>query len=237
MPDLLRLEGVTAGYGDSVVLDEVSLAVEEGGSLALLGRNGMGKSTLLLTVMGLTHLRAGRLVFAGADLAAVPTYQRARRGLGWVPQGRLVFPSLTVEEHLTAVARPGYWNVPRLYQLLPRLERCRRNRGNQLSGGEQQQLAIARALMLNPRLLLLDEPFEGLAPLLVQELTDAIRSMVASSGLSLLLVEQQVALALDLTVAVAVLERGRVVQRGPSQSLRGQEQRLLGLGPHPGAGG
>jgi branched-chain amino acid transport system ATP-binding protein len=141
-----------------------------------------------------------------------------------------------VQEHLTAVARPGYWSLPRLFQLLPRLERCRRNRGNQLSGGEQQLLAIGRALMLNPRLLLLDEPFEGLAPLLVQELTDAIRTMVESGGLSLLLVERQVALALDLTVEVALLERGRVVHRGPSQSLREQEQRLLGLGVHSGAG-
>jgi len=232
MADLLRLEAVTAGYGDAVVLEEVSLALERGGSLALLGRNGAGKTTLVLTIMGFTRVRGGRLRLGDADLGAMPSHRRARAGLGWIPQERWVFPSLTVEEHLTSVARPGHWNLRNVFALLPRLEERRRNRGNQLSGGEQQMLAIARALMLNPRVLLLDEPMEGLAPILVQELAGAIRRMVDESGVALVLVEQHVRVALALTAQAMVLERGRVVHEGGSAALAADAEamgRLAGV--------
>ena len=219
MPELLAVENVTAGYGEGVVLDGVSLALDEGDSLALLGRNGVGKTTLLVTLMGLTRLRSGRLRWRGADLAALPTHRRSRAGLGWVPQERFMFPSLTVEEHLTAVARPGRWNVKRVYELFPRLEERRANFGNQLSGGEQQMLAIARALMVNPSLLLLDEPMEGLAPIIVQELMNVIRELVAEGGMAVIVVEQHAKLALALTRQAIVLERGRVVHRSASEAL------------------
>ena len=219
MADLLAVEGVVAGYGDSVVLEDVSFTVQEGGSLALLGRNGVGKTTLLLTLMGITRLRRGRVSWRGSDLTAVPTHLRAHAGLGWVPQERCVFPSLTVEEHLEVVARPGEWTLQRVYELFPRLAQRREHLGNQLSGGEQQMLAIGRALMVNPTLLLLDEPMEGLAPVVVQELASLIRRMVGQSRMALILVEQHARLALGLTSDALVLERGRVVHRGPSAAL------------------
>ena len=226
MPELLAVENVTAGYGEGVVLDGVSLALDEGDSLALLGRNGVGKTTLLVTLMGLTRLRSGRLRWRGADLAALPTHRRSRAGLGWVPQERFMFPSLTVEEHLTAVARPGRWNVKKVYELFPRLEERRANFGNQLSGGEQQMLAIARALMVNPSLLLLDEPMEGLAPIIVQELMNVIRELVAEGGMAVIVVEQHAKLALALTRQAVVLERGRVVHRSASEALLADPDRL-----------
>ncbi len=219
MAELLAVEGLTAGYGDSVVLDDVSLTLDEGGTLALLGRNGMGKTTLLVTLMGLTRVRRGSLRWRDTDLARLPTHRRSQSGLGWVPQERFMFPSLTVEEHLTAVARPGHWNVARVYGIFPRLEERRRNYGNQLSGGEQQMLAIARALMVNPSLLLLDEPMEGLAPIIVQELMSVIRDLVADSGMAVIVVEQHAKLALALTQNAIVLERGRVVHRANSAAL------------------
>ena len=219
MADLLVAEGVVAGYGDSVVLEDVSFTLQEGGSLALLGRNGVGKTTLLLTLMGLTRLRRGRVSWRGSDLAPVPTHLRAHAGLGWVPQERCVFPSLTVEEHLDVVARPGDWTLRRVYELFPRLAQRRDHLGNQLSGGEQQMLAIGRALMVNPTLLLLDEPMEGLAPVVVQELASLIRRMVGQSRMALILVEQHARLALGLTSDALVLERGRVVHRSPSTAL------------------
>jgi len=217
--DLLSVDGVVAGYGDSVVLEDVSFTLQEGGSLALLGRNGVGKTTLLLTLMGLTRLRRGRVSWRGSDLAPVPTHLRAHAGLGWVPQERCVFPSLTVEEHLDVVARPGDWTLRRVYELFPRLAQRRDHLGNQLSGGEQQMLAIGRALMVNPTLLLLDEPMEGLAPVVVQELASLIRRMVGQSRMALILVEQHARLALGLTSDALVLERGRVVHRSPSTAL------------------
>jgi branched-chain amino acid transport system ATP-binding protein len=219
MPELLAVEGLCAGYGDSVVIDDVSFALEEGDSLALLGRNGMGKTTLLTTLMGLTQRHRGSLRWRGTDLAALPTHRRCHAGLGWVPQERFVFPSLTVEEHLTAVARPGPWTVPKVYEIFPRLGQRRANFGNQLSGGEQQMLAIARALMVNPRLLLLDEPMEGLAPIIVQELMGVIRELVEETGMTVIVVEQHAKLALSLTRKAIVLERGRVVHAGDSESL------------------
>ena len=219
MAELLAVEGISAGYGDGIVLEDVSLALDEGDSLALLGRNGMGKTTLLVTLMGLTRVRAGRLRWRGADLAALPTYRRSQSGLGWVPQERYMFPSLTVEEHLTAVARPGHWNTARVYEVFPRLAERRGNFGNQLSGGEQQMLAIGRALMVNPRLLLLDEPMEGLAPIIVQELMNVIRDLLTESGMAVIVVEQHAKLALSLTRQAVVLERGRVVHRAASEDL------------------
>ena len=226
MAELLAIEGLTAGYGDAVVLEDVALNLEEGGSLALLGRNGMGKTTLLMTLMGLTRLRGGTLRWRGSDLAALPTHRRSRSGLGWVPQERFMFASLTVEEHLTVVARPGPWNVARVYEIFPRLAERRANFGNQLSGGEQQMLAIGRALMVNPALLLLDEPMEGLAPIIVQELMGVIRELVEDAGLAVIVVEQHAKLALALTRQTIVLERGRVVHRAPSETLLREPETL-----------
>ena len=218
MSELLALENVVAGYGESRVLEDVSFVLREGDSLALLGRNGVGKSTLLMTLMGLTRLHGGSMRWLGGDLARLATHRRAQMGLGWVPQERLVFPSLTVEEHLTVVARPGAWTLPKIYEIFPRLHERRANMGNQLSGGEQQMLAIARALMVNPRLLLLDEPMEGLAPIIVQELTRIIAVLV-KQGMTVIVVEQHARLALSLTSRAIVLERGRVVHDGESRGL------------------
>jgi len=229
MAELLAVEGLTAGYGDAVVLEDVALSLDEGDSLALLGRNGMGKTTLLVTLMGLTHMRSGTLRWRGGNLAALPTHQRSRSGIGWVPQERYMFASLTVEEHLTAVARPGPWNVARIYATFPRLEERRANFGNQLSGGEQQMLAIARALMVTPALLLLDEPMEGLAPIIVQELMTVIRELVANGGMAVIIVEQHAKLALTLTRQAIVLERGRVVHRAASEALLKEPETLRRL--------
>lgn len=219
MAELLSFERVTAGYGNAVVLDDVSFGLDAGGSLALLGRNGVGKTTLLATLMGFTRLHGGRIRWRGADIARVPPHRRARAGLGWVPQERWMFPSLTVEEHLTAVAWPGAWDVARVYRTFPRLEERCRNLGNQLSGGEQQMVAIARALVTNPALLLLDEPMEGLAPIIVQELGRAIRALVDEGGMAVILVEQHARLALELTRRVLVLDRGRIVHASASADL------------------
>ena len=226
MAELLAVEGVTAGYGESVVLEDLSFALEEGDSMALLGRNGVGKTTLLITLMGLTRLHRGTLRWRGADLAALPTHRRSHAGLGWVPQERFMFPSLTVEEHLTAVARPGRWTVARVYEIFPRLAERRANFGNQLSGGEQQMLAIGRALMVNPQLLLLDEPMEGLAPIIVQELMNVIRELVDDGGMAVIVVEQHAKLALTLTRKAVVLDRGRVVHRADSDALLADPERL-----------
>jgi branched-chain amino acid transport system ATP-binding protein len=226
MAELLALDKVSAGYGESVVLEDISLAMQEGDSLALLGRNGVGKTTLLITLMGLTQLHAGAIRWRGADIARVPTHRRAQGGLGWVPQERHMFPSLTVEEHLTVVARPGSWNLKRIYDIFPRLQERRANMGNQLSGGEQQMLAIARALMTNPQLLLLDEPMEGLAPIIVQELMRVIRKLISEEGLSVIVVEQHARLALSITRQAIVLDRGRIVHAGSSDSLLADGERL-----------
>ena len=225
MAELLALERVTAGYGESIVLEDVSLAMQDGDSLALLGRNGVGKTSLLMTLMGLTRLHGGTIHWQGADFASVPTYRRAHAGLGWVPQERHMFPSLTVEEHLTVVARPGEWDVKKIYEFFPRLQERRANLGNQLSGGEQQMLAIARALMLNPRLLLLDEPMEGLAPIIVQELVRVIGTLIGK-GMSVMIVEQHARLALSLTHRAIVLERGRIVHDSTSASLLADQATL-----------
>ncbi len=219
MTELLRVEGISAGYGDAVVLEHVDLRLDAGDSLALLGRNGVGKSTLLATLMGFTRVRGGTVFWQGRDVGRTPPHRRAQAGIGWVPQERWVFPSLTVEEHLSAVARPGPWDVPKIYRIFPRLEERRSNLGNQLSGGEQQMLAIARALMVNPALLLLDEPLEGLAPIIVQELQRVIAGLIADSGMAVIVVEQHARMALAMTRQALVLDRGRVVHRSDSASL------------------
>jgi branched-chain amino acid transport system ATP-binding protein len=226
MAELLAMENVSAGYGDSVVLENVSLQLGECDSMALLGRNGVGKTTLLTTLMGLTRLHDGAIRWRGGDLSVLPTYKRAHAGLGWVPQERFMFPSLTVEEHLTAVARPGPWDLEKVYGIFPRLKERRTNFGNQLSGGEQQMLAIARALMVNPSLLLLDEPMEGLAPIIVQELMSVIRDLLAEGGMAIIIVEQHAKLALTLAKHAVVLDRGRVVHQSESESLLADAQTL-----------
>ncbi len=212
---LLELKDVRAGYGDAVVLDGVSLAVPDNGSLAVLGRNGVGKSTLLMTIMGMTRLFRGEILFQGRSIASMPAHRRARLGLGWVAQEREIFPSLSVEENLTVAARPGRWDLAAVYKLFPRLAERKGNMGNQLSGGEQQMLATARALMTNPALLLLDEPLEGLAPIIVDELADALKKM-KDEGTAALLVEQHTDLALALTDDAVVIERGAIVHRARS---------------------
>jgi branched-chain amino acid transport system ATP-binding protein len=222
---LLAVDGLVAGYGDSIILEDVSIELAARGSLALLGRNGVGKTTLIASLLGLTRVHRGTVRFAGADLTGSPPYARAHAGMGWIPQERDIFPSLTVKENLTVIARPGPWTLERVYRLFPRLEERSRNLGNQLSGGEQQMLAIGRALMLNPTLLLLDEPFEGLAPNLVEELEHAIGLMMGE-GIAMLLVEQHVEAALRLSENAVVLERGRVTHAGPSAGLM-QDRALL----------
>jgi branched-chain amino acid transport system ATP-binding protein len=229
---LLTLADVHAGYGDALVLHDVSLEVPQNGSLAVLGRNGVGKSTLLMTVMGYTQMRSGRIGFRGSDITRAEPHSRARAGIGWVAQEREIFPSLTVEENLTTTARPGHWTLERAFQMFPRLKERRRNMGNQLSGGEQQMLAIARALMTNPLLLLLDEPLEGLAPVIVEELITAIKLMLSDRRLAIVLVEQHTDIALELTEQAIVLERGAVAWRGKSADLSNDTatlERLVGL--------
>ena len=216
---MLALEHVFAGYGEAIVMDDCSLAMNEGESIALLGRNGVGKSTLLLTIMGHTKVHRGAIRWCGQDLVKMPPHARARAGLGWVPQEREIFPSLTVEENLAVTALPGKWNLKSIYALFPRLQERRKNLGNQLSGGEQQMLAIGRALMLNPKVLLLDEPLEGLAPVIVEELCLSIDRMIRSEGQSLILVEQHVEQALRLTNRAIILERGRVVHNAECSDL------------------
>jgi len=226
MTELLALDEVRAGYGESIVLEDVSLRIEEGGSLALLGRNGVGKSTLLRTLMGLTSLRSGAIRFRGENIVKLAPHQRAARGLGWVPQERYMFPSLTVNEHLAAVARPGFWTIPEVYRIFPRLRERSANKGTQLSGGEQQMLAIGRALMVNPSLLLLDEPTEGLAPIIVQELMNIVEDLISESGMAVIVVEQHARLALSLTAEAIVLDRGRVVHASPSSELLADRDKL-----------
>jgi len=233
MPEtLLAISDLRAGYGESIVLDGISLQLPEGGSLAVLGRNGVGKSTLLLTMMGFTRVTAGSISWRARDITRVAPHRRARLGIGWVAQEREVFPSLTVEENLTVAARPGRWDLHAIYALFPRLQERRRNMGNHLSGGEQQMLAIARALTTNPALLLLDEPLEGLAPIIVDELTDAIGRMMADAGTAIILVEQHTDVALSLAQEAIVIERGTIALQGPSQTLLTDQaslDRLVGL--------
>jgi branched-chain amino acid transport system ATP-binding protein len=228
----LSLESIDAGYGDTIVLEGVSLSLPPGGTLTVLGRNGVGKTTLLATIMGHTALRAGRIAFGGSDISALPAYRRARLGIGFVPQEREVFPSLTVEENLRVAERAGagaHRSVERIYQFFPPLADRRGNRGNQLSGGEQQMLAIGRALMGNPSLILMDEPLEGLAPVIVDALLAGLERLKGEAGLAMLLVEQHARLALGFAENAIVLDRGRIVFSGPSRDLLAAPDRLDAL--------
>ena len=230
--NFLSLRDVRAGYGEAIVLDGVSFDLPKGGSLAVLGRNGVGKSTLLLTIMGHTRLHRGSIIWEGRDIARVAAHKRALGGLGWVAQEREIFPSLTVEENLTVAARPGRWTLQAIYNLFPRLQERRGNKGNHLSGGEQQMLAFGRALMTNPRLLLLDEPMEGLAPIIVEEIAAAIERMTAEGDMAFILVEQHSHLALSLTREAIVIERGAIVHRAQSEQLASDHEtleRLIGI--------
>ena len=238
MSDGLVLDGVEAGYGETVVLEGISLDLPPGGSLALLGRNGVGKTTLLATVMGHCVLRAGHIRFAGQEVSGLPPHRRVRLGIGLVPQEREIFASLTVEENLTVAARgagsttaPGVngWTVERIYALFPNLAERRRGMGNQLSGGEQQMLAIGRALMGNPTLLLLDEPLEGLAPVIVDRLLQALQVLRTETRLTMVLTEQHARLALEFSDQAVVLDRGRVVHEAPSAELLASPERLATL--------
>ena len=226
---MLSLSKVRAGYGETVVLEDVDLELPERGALAVLGRNGVGKSTLLATVMGHTTFHSGKVTFAGTAIDALPVYERSALGIGYVPQERLIFPSLTVHENLDVARRPGRWTLERVYQLFPRLQERKSAYGNQLSGGEQQMLAIGRALMGNPSLLLMDEPLEGLAPIIVESLLAALRRLIAEDSLALVLVEQHAKLALQVTQSALVLNRGRVSYAGPSAELLADPQRLAAL--------
>ena len=229
MSEGLKLSGVTAGYGETIVLQDVSLELPAGGTLALLGRNGVGKTTLLATIMGHTRLRAGSIRFAGRELTPLAPFRRARLGIGFVPQEREIFPSLTVAENLTVAGRPGRWSLDRIYDFFPSLAERRQHRGNQLSGGEQQMLAIGRALIGNPSLLLMDEPLEGLAPVIVDALLLGLDRLKLEDDLGLLLVEQHARLALELAQQAIVLDRGAIVFSGPSRELLAAPDRLAGL--------
>jgi len=229
MPDALRLIGVRAGYGETVVLEDVEFALPERGALAVLGRNGVGKTTLLATVMGHTTFHAGDIQYRGASITRLPVYERSRLGIGLVPQAREIFPSLSVEENLIVAAQPGRWTLERVYGLFPRLAERRGHMGNQLSGGEQQMLAIGRALMGNPSLLLMDEPLEGLAPIIVEALLDAMKRLIRDEALTVVLVEQHAKLALGVTQDALVLNRGRIAYHGTSAELLADPERLTSL--------
>jgi len=229
MSDLLRIEGLRAGYGETVVLEDVALALPEHGTLSLLGRNGVGKTTLLASIMGHTTRHAGEVIFKNSSLDRKQPHQRSRAGVGYVPQEREIFPSLTVEENLTVAHRAGRWTLSRVYDLFPRLAERKSHMGNQISGGEQQMLAIGRALMGNPSLLLMDEPLEGLAPIIVEMLRKSLERLIAEDALAIVLVEQSARVALEMTENVVVLDRGRVSFSGRSRVLLDDPERLAGL--------
>jgi branched-chain amino acid transport system ATP-binding protein len=230
MTELLTCESLSAGYGATIILDRVSFAVEAGTTLAVLGRNGVGKTTLLATLLGHTTRHGGTITFAGRSIGEMKPFRRARLGIGAVPQEREIFPSLTVEENLTVAARGADgWTLDRVYALFPNLAERRRGMGNQLSGGEQQMLAIARALMGNPSLLLLDEPLEGLAPVIVERLLEALRQLRTAAGLTMILTEQQARLALAFSDRAIILDRGRIVHAAPAPELLAEPERLAVL--------
>jgi branched-chain amino acid transport system ATP-binding protein len=223
---VLDLDNVRAGYGETVVLEDIRLALAPSETVSIIGRNGVGKTTLLATIMGHTTLHSGRVSLHGKDISSLATYRRVTGGLGYVPQEREIFPSLTLRENLEVAARPGTWTMETVYELFPRLAERAENRGNQLSGGEQQMLAIGRALIGNPSVLLMDEPSEGLAPVIVEELARAVKRLSQSSGLAIILVEQNSRLALDIAPRALVMDRGRIVFDGPSETLRNDPAKL-----------
>jgi branched-chain amino acid transport system ATP-binding protein len=223
---VLDLDNVRAGYGETVVLEDIRLALVPSETVSIIGRNGVGKTTLLATIMGHTTLHSGRISLHGKDISSLATYRRVTAGLGYVPQEREIFPSLTLSENLEVAARPGTWTMETVYELFPRLAERAENRGNQLSGGEQQMLAIGRALIGNPSVLLMDEPSEGLAPVIVEELARAVKRLSQTSGLAIILVEQNSRLALDIAPRALVMDRGRIVFDGPSETLRNDPAKL-----------
>jgi len=228
----LELDGLSAGYGETVVLENVALKLRAGETLSIIGRNGVGKTTLLATVMGHTTLHGGRLRLRGKDISTLAPHRRALAGLGYVPQEREIFPSLSLKENLEVAARPGSWTLDKVYELFPRLAERQSNRGNQLSGGEQQMLAIGRALIGNPSVILMDEPSEGLAPVIVEELARALKRLAAMS-LTLVVVEQNSRLALDLSPRAVVMDRGHIVFDGDSADLQNDPDKLdqlIGVG-------
>jgi branched-chain amino acid transport system ATP-binding protein len=229
MPDALRVSGLHAGYGETVILEDVAFALPENGALAVLGRNGVGKTTLLATIMGHTTLHAGSISLNAKPIQSDPVYARSRAGIGYVPQEREIFPSLSVEENLTVAGRPGRWSIERVYDLFPRLKERRHHRGNQISGGEQQMLSIGRALMGNPSLLLLDEPLEGLAPIIIENLLLSIKRLITEESLAVILVEQHAKVALQVTREALVLSRGRIIHHGPSEALLADPDQLASL--------
>ncbi len=229
MASALELRQVSAGYGETVVIEDIDLTLAPGECISVIGRNGVGKSTLLATVMGQTVLHAGDIVLNGKSLTRLPSYRRALAGIGFVPQEREIFPSLTVRENLDVAARPGLWTLPRVFELFPRLQERLDNAGNQLSGGEQQMLSIARALLTNPTILLMDEPTEGLAPILVEALTAVLAKLQTQSGLSIILVEQNSRVALTFSPRTVILDKGRIVYDGESEPLRTDPDRLAKL--------
>lgn len=229
MASALELKGVSAGYGETVVLEDINVALAPGESIAVIGRNGVGKTTLLATIMGHTTLHGGEVTLAGKSLNRVPIYRRAAAGLGFVPQEREIFPSLTVRENLDVGARAGEWTDERVFELFPNLKERLDNRGNQLSGGEQQMLSIARALRTNPSVLLMDEPTEGLAPVIVEALAKVLAKLRDEGGLSIILVEQNSRIALEFSSRCIVMDKGRVIYDGPSEPLRADPERLAGL--------
>jgi branched-chain amino acid transport system ATP-binding protein len=222
----LELDRVSAGYGETVVIEEVGLRLKEGETLSIIGRNGVGKTTLLSTIMGHNTLHGGTLRLHGEDISRHVTHKRVWAGLGYVPQEREIFPSLTVRENLEVAVRPGAWTIAAAFALFPRLAERQTNRGTQLSGGEQQMLAIGRALVGNPSVILMDEPSEGLAPVIVEELARAVKRLAESDGLTLILVEQNTRIALDISPRTAVMDRGRIVYDGPSETLKADPVRL-----------
>jgi branched-chain amino acid transport system ATP-binding protein len=233
MPDLLSIENLRAGYGEAVVLPDMTLRLAGGEVLALLGRNGTGKTTLINSIVGATRRFSGTIRLGETDLTSLRSDQRARVGIGWVPQERNIFRSLTVEENMTAVAQPGPWDVERVYTMFPRLKERRKNFGNQLSGGEQQMLAVGRALTLNPKVLLLDEPTEGLAPIIVDELLAALGEITRAGGICSIIVEQNAHKILRLADRVVILDRGTIVHEATSAALQADAaplERFLGVG-------
>jgi branched-chain amino acid transport system ATP-binding protein len=229
MPEALRLAGVTAGYGATHALEGIDLALAPGESLSIIGRNGVGKSTLLATIMGHTTLHAGSITLAGARIEASAPHRRARAGLAWVPQEREIFPSLSVRENLELGARPGAWTLERVCELFPNLAERLGHGGTQLSGGEQQMLAIARALLTNPAVLLMDEPTEGLAPVIVEALAKVLARLRGAGGMAIVLVEQNSRVALEFAERTVVMDRGRIVYDGASRALREDPDRLARL--------
>jgi branched-chain amino acid transport system ATP-binding protein len=236
MADALKLSGVRAGYGETVVLEDIGFSLPERGALAILGRNGVGKTTLLSTIMGHTTLHAGSISLNTREVQNEPVYARSRAGIGYVPQEREIFPSLSVEENLTVAAHPlkearerAGWTVERVYDLFPRLQERRHHRGNQISGGEQQMLSIGRALMGNPGVLLMDEPLEGLAPIIIENLLMSLKKLLSEDALAIILVEQHAKVALQVTQDALVLSRGRIVHQGPSAALLADPKKLTSL--------